>query len=92
VLYKKCITKLGIKVSGPRSATEEVGWGGVRLGLVVKGGGEEMALYQNTSQLNTWHVELHVDGHTNTALHFTFTNSCGLFLGRQNITDLQYSS
>ena len=80
----KCFSA-GIQLSGLRSAVEEVGGAevggaGVGVGLVVRGE-VETSLYQNTSTLTHWHAEMHVDAQANTALHFTFRNSCGLFLG-----------
>jgi hypothetical protein len=72
-----------IQMSGERSAWEEVGGAGAWLSLVVRGGAAETLLHQNSSQLALWHAQLHVDAHAQASLHFTFTNSCGLFLGER---------
>jgi hypothetical protein len=72
-----------IQMSGDRSAWEEVGGAGARLSLVVRGGAAETLLHQNSSHLAHWHAQLHVDAHAQASLHFTFTNSCGLFLGER---------
>jgi hypothetical protein len=73
-----------IKMSGDGSAWEEVGGAGAWLSLVVRGGAAETLLHQNSSHLAHWHAQLHVDAHAQASLHFTFTNSCGLFLGERN--------
>jgi hypothetical protein len=72
-----------IQMSGDRSAWEEVGGAGAWLSLVVRGGTAETLLHQNSSHLAHWHAQLQVDAHAQASLHFTFTNSCGLFLGER---------
>ncbi len=72
-----------IQMSGDGSAWEEVGGAGAWLSLVVRGGAAETLLHQNSSHLAHWHAQLHVDAHAQANLHFTFTNSCGLFLGER---------
>jgi hypothetical protein len=72
-----------IQMSGDGSAWEEVGGAGAWLSLVVRGGAAETLLHQNSSHLAHWQAQLHVDAHAQASLHFTFTNSCGLFLGER---------
>jgi hypothetical protein len=72
-----------IQMSGDQSAWEEVGGAGAWLSLVVRGGAAETLLHQNSSHLAHWQAQLNVDAHAQASLHFTFTNSCGLFLGER---------
>ncbi len=78
-----CLLYADIQMSGERSAWEELGGAGAWLSLVVRGGAAETLLHQNSSHLAHWHAQLHVDAHAQASLHFTFTNSCGLFLGER---------
>jgi hypothetical protein len=78
-----CMLLADIQMSGDGSAWEEVGGAGAWLSLVVRGGAAETLLHQNSSHLAHWQAQLHVDAHAQASLHFTFTNSCGLFLGER---------